>query len=116
MKAYVIDIYAQQILQYSIITVAAAEIKLVEAWKSLKHNDYPFQLEQNNPTKIHCEREMRSTTVKLWKDEARTRAASESISRDCAKLWNNAPTTIKNAPTLSCAKKEIKIYCRSFEL
>ena len=51
---------------------------------------------------------MRITTVKLWKDEARTRAASESISRYRAKLWNNAPTTIKNAPTLSCAKRKTK--------
>ena len=33
-----------------------------------------------------------------------------SISIDCAKLWNNAPTEIKNASTLAGAKREIKKF------
>ena len=54
-------------------------------------------------------------TIKIWKDTAKTKAASESISIDCAKLWNNAPTEVKNAPTLWAAKKAIKKHCRQFE-
>ena len=35
-----------------------------------------------------------------------------SFSRNAAKLWNMAPTCIKNAPNLSLAKKEIARYCK----
>ena len=45
---------------------------------------------------------------KVWKDTAKTKAASESISIDCAKLWNHAPAEVKNALTLWAAKKAIK--------
>ena len=53
---------------------------------------------------------------KKWKDFALTKAARESISIDCAKLWNNAPEVIKSASTLACAKREIKKYCKLLEL
>ena len=52
----------------------------------------------------------------MWKDSAKTKAASESLSIDAAKLWNNAPTEIKTAPTLRVAKKAIKKYCKLLEL
>ena len=48
------------------------------------------------------------SSIQIWKDDAKFKAASESFSRDTAKLWNNAPIKIKNAPNLSCAKREIK--------
>ena len=43
----------------------------------------------------------RQKNVYLWNDEAKTTAAKISFSRDMAKLWNNAPTTITNAPCLN---------------
>ena len=55
-------------------------------------------------------------TAKKWKDFALTKAARESISIDCAKLWNNAPEVIISASTLACAKREIKKYCKLLEL
>ena len=39
--------------------------------------------------------DIRSTSSKMWKDEAKSKAAIESFSSDTAKLWNNAPLTIK---------------------
>ena len=40
----------------------------------------------------------------------------ESISIDCAKLWNNAPEEIKNASTIFSAKREIKKFSRLLEI
>ena len=54
--------------------------------------------------------------AKLWKDFAKSKAASESIGIDCAKLWNNAPMEIKNATTINGAKREIKKFCRLLEI
>ena len=36
--------------------------------------------------------------------------------RDCARLWNMAPDSIKQASTLGCAKSEIKNFCKLLEL
>ena len=94
----------------------AGEIKLVEAWKAINIPAYPFQLEESNPNRQDGERTVRSTTTIKWKDYATSKAARESISIDCARLWNNAPSSIKNAPTLGSAKSEIKKFCKSLEL
>ena len=99
----------------SSVNQLSGEIKLTEAWKSLNQEEYPFQMELHNPSQNKNDRMLRLSSVKIWKDDARSKAASESFSRDCAKLWNNAPANIKNAKTLSLAKKEIKLYCRSLE-
>ena len=84
------------------------EIKLLEAWKATHITSYPFQLEENNPNRQVSDRSVRPNTTKMWKDSAKSKAASESISIDCAKLWNNAPEEIKNASTIFSAKREIK--------
>ena len=54
-------------------------------------------------------RSIRVTSIKMWKDDSKSKAASESIGRDSAKLWNTVPINTKSAPTLSSAKREKKI-------
>ena len=58
---------------------------------------------------------MRLNTVKKWKDSARTKAAKESMSIDCAKLWNNAPPEIINATSKEMAKREIKKFSKTLK-
>ena len=94
----------------------AAQIKLVEAWKCINKENYPLKLEPNNPDRAITERELRPSSVKLWKDDAKSVAAKVSFSRDTAKLWNNASEGIKNAISLNTAKKEIKSFCRLLPL
>ena len=88
----------------------AAEIKLTEAWKSLNIKNYTFQLEPNNPGRNDGGREIRMSSIKMWKDDSKSRAASESMSRDTARLWNTVPDSIKTAKTLCGAKRLIKLY------
>ena len=94
----------------------AGEIKLIEAWKSINIPKYPFKMESFNPNKEQGERRMRPNTTKIWKDSARSKAASESISIDSAKLWNLAPKEVKDAQTLWSAKSAIKKYCKTLEI
>ena len=75
--------------------------------------DYPVQLEDNPLQRNTNDREVRATTMKLWKDDTRVAVAKESFVRDAAKLWNNAPSSIKNAKTLYSAKNEIKKFCKT---
>ena len=53
---------------------------------------------------------MRMSSIKMWKDDSKSRAASESMSRDTARLWNTVPDSIKTAKTLCGAKRLIKLY------
>ena len=94
----------------------AGEIKLTEAWKATHIEEYPFKLEVNNPNREENDRSVRQTTTKQWKDSAKTKAASESLSIDAARLWNNATVEIKNAPTLRGAKREIKKFCKTLQM
>ena len=94
----------------------AAHIKLVEAWKCTNKDNYPLNMEPNNPDREDTQRELRPSSIKLWKDDAKSVAAKISFSRDTAKLWNNATDVIKNAKTLKTAKKEIKSYCSQLPL
>ena len=88
----------------------------MEAWKSTHVTEYPFQIKENNPNRYLVDREVRPNTIKKWKDDARTKAAKESMSIDCARLWNIAPTEITNAATKPAAKREIKRFSRSLEI
>ena len=92
------------------------EIKLAEAWKATNVPNYPFELEKNNPERIETGRAVRTTTSKEWKDDYKSKAASENVSRYMARLWNSAPTSIKHSNTLSRAKKEIKFFCKTLEI
>ena len=89
----------------------AAQIKLVEAWKILNIHQYPLKLEPNNPNRAVTDREVRVSSLKAWKDDAKSGAAKMSFSRDTARIWNTAPSTIKNAVSLYTAKIEIKKFC-----
>ena len=88
----------------------------MEAWKATNIPAYPFQLEENEPGKQKVDRDMRPNSIKKWKDSAKSKAARESMSIDCAKLWNNAPTEVKNATAKASAKKEIKKFTMTLEL
>ena len=57
--------------------------------------------------------ELRESSTRIWKEDGRTYAARESFTRSTAKIWNQAPSAIKNAVTMAQAKKLIKEHCKS---
>ena len=87
----------------------------MEAWKATHIPSYPFQMKENNPNRTSVDREMLINTTRKWKDSAKTKAARESMSIDCARLWNIALSVITNAVTKSAAKREIKKFVRTLE-
>ena len=94
----------------------SGQIKLLEAWKSINVNDYPFKMEINNINQNKNDRILRPNSIKLWKDNAKTKTGSCSFSIDTAKLWNGCPEVIKTVSSIGIAKKAIKIYCASLEV
>ena len=70
----------------------------------------------NNINITNADRELRPTSIKEWKDHAKSKVVCESHCLDTAKLWNNATQEIKNASTLGIVKSAIKIFARTLEI
>ena len=106
------------LLKYSLPSVnqLAGEIKLVEAWKATHIDSYPFKLEECHANRQVLDRSVRPTTTRKWKDYASSKAARESISIDCAKLWNNAPVSIRSAKSNGTVKQEIQKFCKTLPI
>ena len=82
-------------------------------WKACNVENYPIQLEPNHDNLIPNDRIVRSTTTRHWKEDGKTNTARDSFSRSTAKIWNQAPTNIKECKSITLAKKLIKTYCKS---
>ena len=73
-------------------------------------------MESNNHHITQSDCILRPNSIKIWKDSSISKAGSESIGIDTAKLWNNAPPEITNAMTLGLAKSAVKKYCKQLEI
>ena len=57
-----------------------------------------------------------SSRTRELKGSAKTKIGEQSFIINAGKIWNKAPSNIKEAKTLSLAKKFIKIYCKSLPI
>ena len=63
----------------------------------------------------HIRSEVRASTTRLWKDQAKYKNSNESFTIDTAKLWNKVNSDMKNAETCIKAKSFIKTFCKTLE-
>ena len=54
-----------------------------------------IQIENNNPDISKSGMNLRPSTTREWNEDGFTKAAKESFFRNAAKIWNQAPDTIK---------------------
>ena len=94
----------------------AVEIKLTETWKSINDPIYPIKIDRNRMGGEETNRVMRPGTSRELKDNARTKIGENSFCISAGKLWNQAPQKIKEAATISQAKKLIKEYCKTMPI
>ena len=73
-------------------------------------------MESNHTNQNLSDRILRPTSLKIWKDNAKTKTGTNSFSIDTAKLWNNCPEEIKQARSVGIAKSVIKEHCKTFQL
>ena len=57
----------------------AVQIKLMEWWKIINIIQYPLKLEWNNPNRTETERVIRTSSIKQWKDDAKSVAAKNKL-------------------------------------
>ena len=68
------------------------------------------------PILIPNEKIVRPHTNRKWKEDGKSNTARDSFTRSAAKLWNQAPASIKEANSLTLAKKHIKVYCENLPI
>ena len=91
----------------------AAEIKLLEVWKSLNVEGCPLKLEPYNAKPEGNNHVLRSQPNIIFCDTARLQMSNSSLNIDAARLWNVAPTLVRNALTIVEAKRVIKNHCKT---
>ena len=98
------------------INQLAAEVKLMETWKAMNIEKYPTKMEPGKTVENNLTKALRTTSTRELKDSAKTKIGEQSFIINAGKIWNKAPSNIKEAKTLSLAKKFIKIYCKSLPI
>ena len=85
-----------------------AQVKLTEMWKASNLDNYPtklFKKEINDDNRL-----TRSTVRGDIVLQGKSDLCNASFILDASKNWNLAPQAIKNSPSISMAKKEIKKF------
>ena len=85
-----------------------AQVKLTKIWKSLNVDDYPQIGSLKTCNDAH--RASRATTRGDLVIKGKTELRQSSFINDAAKIWNNAPISVKQCKTLFGAKREIKKF------
>ena len=98
------------------INQLSAEVKLTETWKAMNIEKYPTKMVPGKQIENNLTRALRPTSTRELKDNAKSRLGEQSFCINAGKIWNNAPSNIKEAKTLSLAKKLIKIYCKNLPI
>ena len=90
----------------------AAEIKLIETWKSINVEGCPIKLDPYSLNQVANDHVLRPQSNRIFNDTARLQLSQSSFHIDAARLWNNAPLKIRGALTLNMAKNAIKEHCK----
>ena len=95
----------------------AAQIKLIEVWKSVHVEGNPTKLDLFNKTnQSDLAQVLRRKTNRVFNDISRLEISKSSFHIDAARLWNRAPAEIQIAPTLSLAKKAVLRHVKSLPI
>ena len=87
-----------------------AGIKLLEIWKAINIDDYPLFIkrQETDPKSATT----RSATSGRPIEIGKTALTNKTSISDSIRLWNRAPTKVKECKTLYQVKKEIKSYVK----
>ena len=71
-----------------LVNQLSAEIKILETWKIMNIRDYPIELWPNEPNRHTNGRAARTTTIREWKEDSKSKAGDCCFVIDAARIWN----------------------------
>ena len=74
----------------------AAQIKLTEAWKAMKDEEYPVKLRREKKEETENNRGLKAGKYRDMEEGGKYKTTQASFVRDDGHLWNQAPRPIKD--------------------
>ena len=97
-------------LEWASVNQLAAETRLIEAWKSVNQEDYCMkEVLHIRPKGNYNTRQNHINFLDTGVDDI---YGSAGFVHTTAKLWNKAPLTVKEATSISLAKREIRKFVK----
>ena len=94
-------------LNWLSVNQLAAEVRLMEVWKSLNLEDYCLK---SLFQEVERSRSTRSSGTRKLKTNFKTKIRYSSFQYQSVRLWNSAPDDVTNAATESKAKSAIRKF------
>ena len=96
----------------------AAQIKLIEVWKSVNMESYAISLDPYKPLRPDqgAAHNLRHQTNRIFNDTSKFRISKLSFSVDAARLWNLAPDPVRLASTIGTAKAAILVHVKTLPI
>ena len=106
------DIYKE--LKIPTVNQINAQIKLLEVWKSQHIENYPMKWTNRND--VNQDRRTRASSDNVLCERQGCKTLNSTFATDAARIWNQAPQSIKSSLSLYSAKKNIKAYALSLPI
>ena len=90
------------------------QIKLLEMWKAVNVEKNPIKVKKSTNSKDSAK--TRSGGNERLVEIGKSGLCSRTFINDAIKLWNNAPSDLKDCKTLYSAKKAIKKFSKSLPI
>ena len=91
----------------------AAQIKLIEVWKSINVEDSPLRMENYSSHNSELKQALRDRPNRIFNELTKYCISQNSFHIDAARIWNKAPGAVTTATTLTEVKKAVATYVRS---
>ena len=96
------------------INQLAAQVKLTEMWKAVHTENYPIQMATQTIPEVGMA--TRADRQGRLIEPGHSKITLQSFVGDASRVWNKAPSVIKEAKSIGVAKKAIKEFCKNIPI
>ena len=96
------------------INQLAAQEKLTEMWKAVNTENYPIQMAAQSVSEVGMA--TRADHQGRLIEVGHSKITTQSFVGDASRVWNKAPSKIKEAKTIGSAQNAIKAYCKTIPI
>ena len=96
------------------INQLAAQVKLTEMWKAVNTENYPIQMAAQVIPEVGMA--TRADHQGRLLEPGHSKKTMQSFVGDASRVWNKAPSKIKEANSIGMAKKAIKDFCKTIPI
>ena len=103
---------------YGLLSVnqVAAQMKLIEVWKSENILGHPLSLNPYNSHNSELRQTLRERPNRVYNDSTKFVVSQSSFHMDAARIWNRAPKAVTTAKTINELKKATMAFVKTLPI